>query len=335
MQLGAVLAWKAHIGQNIVLALVHEVGQLGPTGAELLGDMTPSFACMFAFRLVESLPDRGSNDRVLAARDVGKGVAHPVNAAALPSGLEHAVDGRPEATVCVADHQLGAVEPTGFQAAQKVHPEGFRLGRPKAQANDFTPTVRVSSDRYYCRHADDPAALAHLEVCRIEPHVGPFPGKRAVQEFADAFIDVLAQLRDRAFGDARQPHRLRQFIDTAGGHAADPRLLDHGDQGLLRSLARLQEAGEIAALPQLRNLEVQRAQTGIECALSIPVAPSRTLIGPLVLAGADQAFDIGLHDQLQHSLGNGAKKIAAILLLKKLGKVHGCLGHRGLRLVRG
>jgi hypothetical protein len=111
--------------------------------------------------------------------------------------------------------------------------------------------------------------------------------------------------------------------------------LDHSDQRLLRGLARLQEAREIAPLPELGHFQVQRAQTGIESALSIPVAPGRALIGPLVLAGADQALDIGFHDQLQNSLGDRTQKVAAVLLCEKPGKVHVGLGHRGLRVIRG
>jgi hypothetical protein len=32
---------------------------------------------------------------------------------------------------------------------------------------------------------------------------------------------------------------------------------------------------------------------------------------------ADQAVDIGLHDQLKHGLGNASKQIALIMLLQK------------------
>lgn len=49
----------------------------------------------------------------------------------------------------IADHQFRASQPAGFQAAQKVHPKGFRLGRSKAQANDFTLPVGVGRDSYY------------------------------------------------------------------------------------------------------------------------------------------------------------------------------------------
>lgn len=88
-------------------------------------------------------------------------------------------------------------------------------------------------------------------------------------------------------------------------------------------------------MPELRHLQVQRAQTGVEGALSVPVAPGRALAVALMPPGADQALDIGLHDQLQHRLGDGAQKVALVVLCEKLGKVHVRLGHRGLRVVRG
>jgi len=39
-------------------------------------------------------------------------------------------------------------------------------------------------------------------------------GQRPVQELADAFIDVLAQLEDRALGDAAQPYGPNQVVDA-------------------------------------------------------------------------------------------------------------------------
>ena len=67
----------------------------------------------------------------------------------------------------------------------------------------------------------------------------------------------------------------------------------------------------------------------------MPVAPGRAFAAALMPPGADQAFDIGLHDQLQHSLSEAAKEVALIVLGHQLGQVHVGLGHRGLRRVRG
>ena len=66
-----------------------------------------------------------------------------------------------------------------------------------------------------------------------------------------------------------------------------------------------------------------------------PVPPCGAVIAAFVSASADQAFDVGLHDQLKNGLGDATKKIAAILLCEELGNVHVGFGHRGLRVVRG
>ncbi len=60
-----------------------------------------------------------------ATRDMGRRIAHPVNAAALPGGFEGALYGSSEAAVGVRDDELFAAQPTGFEAAQDVHPEGL------------------------------------------------------------------------------------------------------------------------------------------------------------------------------------------------------------------
>jgi hypothetical protein len=58
VQLGPVLSGEGHVGQHVVLAGVHQIGEPGPARAELLGDLAPRFSCMCAVGLVEGLPDR-------------------------------------------------------------------------------------------------------------------------------------------------------------------------------------------------------------------------------------------------------------------------------------
>ena len=82
-------------------------------------------------------------------------------------------------------------------------------------------------------------------------------------------------------------------------------------------------------------INARRGETGIERALTIPVPPCRSFAAALVAPSTDQAVDIGLHDQLQHRLGDSAKEIALVMLGHKLGQVHVRLGHRGLRVIRG
>ena len=129
---------------------------------------------------------------------------------------------------------------------------------------------------------------AHLQVGRIQPQIGPVAFERTFQEGLHALVDFLAQFRDLALRDAGKPHRLRDFVDPARRHPADPGLLDDGDQRLFRRLARLQERREVAAGPQLRDLEIERAKPRVKRAVAVAVAPVQSIGGPFVPASADQ-----------------------------------------------
>lgn len=74
---------KGHVGQHVVLAGVHQVGQLWPARGQLLGHLAPSFAGMGAVGLIEGLPDRGRDDGVLTSGDMSEGVPHPMHAGAV------------------------------------------------------------------------------------------------------------------------------------------------------------------------------------------------------------------------------------------------------------
>ena len=327
VQLGAVLAREGHIGQDVMLAGVHQVGELGPARAQLLGDLAPGLAGMGAIGLIEGLADRGRDDGVLAARDMGQRVAHPVNATPLPCRLEDTGDGGLEAGVGIADHQSDTAKAAGAQRAKELGPERLGLGRADAQTDDFPAPLGVGGHGDYGRDWHDAPALAHLQIGGIQPDIGPFAGQRTVQELADPLVDVLAQLRHRALRDPAQPHGLHQLVHAAGRDAADPRFLDHGHQRLLGGLAGLEEAREVAALPQLRHPQVESAKAGVERPVTVAVTPGRAFAAALMPTGTDQAVDIGLHDQLKDGLGDAAKQITLIVLGHKLGQVHVGLGH--------
>ena len=68
VQFCAVLSGQYHVGQHVVLALVHEIRQLGPAAAaDLVGNTVLGFSSGYAVGLIEGLPDRGGNHGVLAA----------------------------------------------------------------------------------------------------------------------------------------------------------------------------------------------------------------------------------------------------------------------------
>src|SRR5262245_7186338 len=62
---------------------------------------------------------------------------------------------------------------------------------------------------------------------------------------------IFAQLGDLALRDTAEPHCLHQLVDPPGRDAADPSLLDHRNQRLLGSLARLEKRREVRSLAQL------------------------------------------------------------------------------------
>jgi site-specific DNA recombinase len=200
-----------------------------------------------------------------------------VHPTALPRRAQRLGDGVLEAFVRVRDHQLHALQPAADQPLQERRPEGFRLRRPEPEADDLASAIAVDRHSDDRRDRDDPATFANLQVGGIQPKIGPFALQRPLQEGVDALVDVLAQLGDRALGDARQPHRLNQLVDPPGRDAADPSLLDDGDQRLLAHLPRLEERREVGTLPELGDTKLERAQAGIERAVAIPVAPVQPL----------------------------------------------------------
>jgi len=58
-------------------------------------------------------------------------------------------------------------------------------------------------------------------------------------------------------------------------------------------------------------------------------------LSALVAGRADQAFQVGLHQQLKDGFCEGAQEIAPILPLRELNNIYSGLGRRGLRVVRG
>ena len=67
------------------------------------------------------------------------------------------------------------------------------------------------------------------------------------------------------------PSQPRALIDRppASGHAFYIGLLDDGQQGFLAAPPRFQQAGEVAAFPQLGNVQLHGAHPGIPGAVGV------------------------------------------------------------------
>src|SRR3954447_6072995 len=75
------LAREGHVGQHVVLALIHQCGELGPAATQLVGDVPPGLMRRLGIGLQEGLSDRGGDHRVLALWHMRQGVPNPMNPA--------------------------------------------------------------------------------------------------------------------------------------------------------------------------------------------------------------------------------------------------------------
>ena len=141
-------------------------------------------------------------------------------------------------------------------------------------------------------------------------------------------VDLLAQPRHLALGDAGHAHRLDQIVDRAGRDALDVGLLDHRGQRLLGHPARLQEAREVAALAQLRDAQLDRAGARLPDPVAIAVALVDPLGAALAMGGAGQPLDLQLHQALGGEADHLAQQIGVGALLQQRAKVHHLVGHR-------
>lgn len=137
VQLGAMGRREAHVGENIGLCFVEEAGEPGQFWTELIGDPTPLDAGGSGVVLREGGGDEGGDDTASALAGVRENVAHEVDAAALPGGVQHLGDGGLDAFVGVGDHQLDAAQAAASELAQERGSERLGLG-----GDDIKPDVR-------------------------------------------------------------------------------------------------------------------------------------------------------------------------------------------------
>lgn len=159
----------------------------------------------------------------------------------------------------VGDHQLHPAQAAVGEAAQELGPEGFGLRGTCGHAQHLALAVLVDPHGDYHGTADDPPALADLEVGRIEPEIGPRALQRPGQESVHTLVDFGAEAADLALGHAARAHRLDQVVDRARRDAVDVGLLNNGNEGLLGRASGLQKAREGAAGTPLRSFGISSA----------------------------------------------------------------------------
>ena len=81
-------------------------------------------------------------------------------------------------------------------------------------------------------------------------------------------------------------------------------LLDHREQGALGAPPGLEQGGEVAALAQLRDLQLDAAGARVPAPWPVAIAPGEARLAALAVASAHLRGDLGLHHRLsQHRDG--------------------------------
>ena len=150
--------------------------------------------------------------------------------------------------------------------------QGLGLGRADRHAEHLAPAVAVDADGDGDRNRDDAAVLADLEVGGVDPDIGLVALDRAVEKSLHPDIDLLAQPAHLALGDA--PHALGfdQVVDRARRDPLNVGLLHDRSQRFLGQPPGLEEAGKVAALPELGDAQLDRAGPCLSVAIAVAVA---------------------------------------------------------------
>jgi site-specific DNA recombinase len=334
VQLGPMRGGEVHVGEDVFLGGVHQGGELGHLGAELVGNGPPLGVGGGGILLGIggagwTYMSNGGDDAALGLAGMGRRGAAEMDAAALPSGPQHLGHRRLEPFMRVGDDQLDAPQPAPCQGAQEVQPEGLRLGGADGHAEHLASAVAIDADRDGDGDRDDAPGLADLHVGGVEPQVGPVALDRAGEEVADPLVDLGAEAADLALGDALQAHGPDQVIDRAGRDALDIGLLDHRGQRLLGGPAGLQEAREVGAPPELRDPQLDGPRPGLPVALAVAVALHQPLGAALAMRAAGQLTHLQLHQPLGGEADHLAQEGGVRALLQELPKGNPVIGHRG------
>jgi len=124
---------------------------------------------------------------------MGEHIAHEVDAAALPSGVEHLGDGAFDALMGVRDDELNPTQTTSRELAQECGPECLGLGGTYIHTENLAPAVAVDADRDDHGDRHDATVLAHLHVGRVDPQIRPVSFYGAGEEGFHLLVDLLAQ----------------------------------------------------------------------------------------------------------------------------------------------
>jgi hypothetical protein len=202
--------------------------------------------------------------------------------------------------VGVGDDQLHAGKPTGHQIAQERRPPSPVLAGQHVDPEDLAVTFCAHTRRDDRGHIHDAAGLPAALGERVYPHIhigsaiqrpGPKGGHLGVQ--------ALGELGDLGLAQALDPKGLDQALHASGGHPTHVALGHHRHQGTLGAPAGLQQpVREVAALPELGDRQLDRADPGVQPPLAVAVAPVDPVRCTLAKRSAAGRVGLSTHERL-------------------------------------
>ena len=150
-----------------------------------------------------------------------------MGAAALPAGSsKHRGDGVLQPLVSIGGCQFHPAEPSSRQRPQEGQPERAVLAGAHVHTQDLTLPVGIDPRRHHHADVDDATALPNLLRQAVQPHVGVGTAVQGTtQETLHHFVQLLADARHLAAGDAIAAQGLDQVVHPSGGDrrpGADP-----------------------------------------------------------------------------------------------------------------
>src|SRR5829696_864259 len=213
----------------------------------------------------------------------------------------------------IGDGELDADQAARDEASEELGPERLSLGLADVDRVNLPPPGLVNAVGDHQRLVDHAAAVTDLLDLGVEEQIRVAALQRPGPERLDVLIQRLADAADLGLANA-QAEALDELVDATRRDPADISLLDDPEQRLLRALPGLEDAREVAAPPDLGDLQLDLPRPGVPAPRSIAVAMRRPIIGPaLAMLGSDQLGDLGLHQLCGDGLDRLADHIGVLI----------------------
>ena len=142
---------EAHIGEHVALSLIHQLGELLDPGLQLVGDLAPLGPGSLGIVLGEGGTDEGRDDAAALFAGMSQHVAHEVDAAALPCGVQNLGDGSLQPSWASEMTSLTPRRPRRAslrrKSVQKVSASDAPIARPSTsrRPSPLTPTAMITA----------------------------------------------------------------------------------------------------------------------------------------------------------------------------------------------